>query len=127
MKHIPSQQRVSECQIKWSSYLQQFTVILRHKVGKENLVADALSRRKHLLTTMVVTVTGFEQIKQEYTNDKDFGTIYADFLNGDKAKHPHYSVHDGFLFQGNKLYLPATSIREHVVHELHSGGCSGHL
>ena len=91
------------------------------------MVANALSRRKHLLTTMAVTVTGFEQIQQEYTNDNDFGTIYADFLNGDKDKHPHHGVHDGFLFRGNKLCLPATSIREHVVRELHSGGCSGHL
>ena len=31
------------------------------------------------------------------------------------------------LFGGTKLCLPATSIREHVVQELHSGGCSGHL
>ena len=75
---------------------------------------------------MAVTVIGFEQIKQEYTNDKDFGTIYADFPNSDEDKHPHYSVYDGFLFRGNKLCLLAATIREHV-RELHSGGCSGHL
>ena len=63
LKHIQSQQHVSDHRIKWSSYLQQFTFSLRYKAGKENLVADALSRRKHLLITMAVTVIGFEQIK----------------------------------------------------------------
>lgn len=60
-------------------------------------------------------------------NDQDFGTIYAELNNGDLGKHPHYSIHDGFLFKGTQLCLPTTSIREYVVRELHSGGCSGHL
>ena len=52
------------------------------------MVADALSRRTHLLTTMAIAIQGFEQIKQDYTNDYDFGTIYSDLLNGDQDKHP---------------------------------------
>ena len=89
------------------------------------MVLDALSRRKHLLTTMAVTALGFEQIKQEYTHNKDFDTVYSNLLNGGQDKHPHYNIHDGFLFRGTKLCLPTTSIREHVVRKLHSGGCSG--
>lgn len=91
------------------------------------MVTDALSRQKHLLTTMAVIVPGFEQIKQEYSDDKDFGTIYSDLLNGEQDKHLHYNIHDGLPFRGNKLCLLANSIREHVVCELHLGGCSGHL
>ena len=59
---------------------------------------------------MTIIVLGFEQIKQEYIDDKDFGTIYSDLLNGDQGRHPHYSIHDGFLFRGAKLYLLAPSI-----------------
>ena len=91
------------------------------------MVADASSHWKRLLTTMVVTIPDFEKIKHEYIDDKDFGPIYSDLLNGDQDKHPHYNIHDGFLFRGNKLCLPATSVREHIVCEFHPGGCSVHL
>ena len=75
---------------------------------------------------MPVNVPGFEQIEQDYADGKDFGSIYAEIINGD-GKHPHYSIHDGFLFKSTQLCLPTTSIREYVVHELHSGGCCRHL
>ena len=51
-----------------------------------------------------------------------FGFIYAELSNGDFGKHSYYSIHDGFLFKGTQLCLSATSIREYVVQELHSGG-----
>ena len=76
---------------------------------------------------MEVIVPGFEHIKQEYADEKDFGTMYSDLLNGDRDKHLRYNIHDGLLFKGTKLCLSATSIREHVVRELPSVGCSGHL
>lgn len=93
------------------------------------MVVDALSHWKHLLTTMTVIVLGFEELRQDYADDKDFGTIYLDLLNGDQEKYTivQYDIHDGFLFKGIKLCLPSTSIREHVVRELHSRDCSGHL
>lgn len=47
------------------------------------MVADALRRRKHLLTTMTLTVLGFEQLKQDHADDIDFGTVSSDLLNGD--------------------------------------------
>lgn len=112
---------------RWNSYLQEFTFIIRHKAGKENQVADALSYRKHLLTNMSITIPGFEEIRQEYHAENDFDHIYTDILNGEQAQHPHFSIHDGYLFRGTKLCLPATSIREHIVRELHGGKCSGHL
>lgn len=40
--------------------------------------------------------------------------------------HPHYSIHDSFLFKGTQLCLSATSNLEYVIQELHSGVCSGH-
>ena len=63
LKHLQSQQHERDRRIKWSSYLQAFTFSLRYKAGKENMVADALSRQKHLLTTMAINATCFEQIK----------------------------------------------------------------
>ena len=126
-KHLHSQHIVGANFAKWSAYIQEFTFTICHKSGKENVILDALSCRKHLQTTMAISVAGFERIKEAYETDKDFGTIYKEIRQGEHLKHPYFSVRDGYLFNGSHLCLPNTSIREHVIGELHSGGCSGHL
>jgi len=90
-------------------YLQQFTFMLKHKAGSENRVADAFSRRAHVLTLLAVAVTGFEELKRCYSGDPDFGLIHAEVLNGPQSAHPHYTVQDGYLFFKNRLCLPKTS------------------
>ena len=60
---------------RWVDYLQQFEFVIRHKLGTKNKVADALSRRPHLLPIFPATVTGFESMKTEYINDEDFGSV----------------------------------------------------
>ena len=34
---------------------------------------------------------------------------------------------DGFLFQGNQLCIPQSSLSEQVVRELHGGDLGGHM
>ncbi|WMV45631.1 hypothetical protein MTR67_039016 [Solanum verrucosum] len=46
--------------------------------GKENVVADALSRRYVLISTLTSKLLGFDQIKFLYANDSDFGEIFAE-------------------------------------------------
>ncbi len=108
-------------------YLQQFTFVLKHKAGSENRVADALSRRAHVLTLLAVTVTGFEELKRCYSGDLDIGLIHAEVLNGASSTHPHYIVQDGYLFFKNRLCLPKTFTREFVIQKLHEGGLAGHF
>ena len=80
LKHLHSQHKMRVSLVKWSAYIQEFTFTVRHKSGKENVIVDALSRRKHLLTSMAISVQGIEQIKEEYATDKDFDTIYKEIL-----------------------------------------------
>ena len=86
---------------KWSTYVQKFNFTIRRKSGKENVIVDALSCRKHFLTTVAISVSGFEQIKQEYETDKDFGTIYKEVRHGEHLKQPYFNIHDGYLFYGS--------------------------
>jgi hypothetical protein len=126
-RYIQSQKKLNARHARWVDYLQQFTFVLKHKAGSENRVADALSRRSHLLTSLTVTVTGFEEVKRCYPGDPDFGLIYAAVLPGPTTAHPHYTVQDGYLFFKNRLCLPNTSTRDFVIQEMHEGGLASHF
>ena len=60
LKHLHSQDKVLARHASWIAYLQQFTFVVKHKVGVTNSFADALSRRTNLLTTMQLEVLGFD-------------------------------------------------------------------
>jgi hypothetical protein len=103
-------------------YLQQFTFVLKRKVGSENRIPDALSRRAHVLTSLTMAIMGFEELKRCYPGDLDFGLIHAEVLNRPSSAYPHYTIQDGYLFFKNRLCLPKISAREFVIQELHEEG-----
>ena len=72
------------------------------------MVADALSRRYVLLNTLNTKLLGFENIKELYLDDHDFGAIYDTCKVSAKDK---YFRHDGILFKENKLCVLSCSLR----------------
>ena len=72
LKHMQGQDKIAARHASWIAYLQQFTFVVKHKSGITNRVADALSRRNHLLTTMKVEVTGFEVLPELFVDDPYF-------------------------------------------------------
>ena len=58
------------------------------------MVADALSRRYALLSTLTTKLLGFEHLKEFYVNDDDFGDIY---VLCKKFENDDFYRHDGFV------------------------------
>ncbi|XP_020683016.1 uncharacterized protein LOC110100003 [Dendrobium catenatum] len=52
LQYINTQKNISRMHARWLVFLQRFSFTLKHKPGVENTVADALSRRAILLTTL---------------------------------------------------------------------------
>src|SRR6202051_3685684 len=53
LQYLATQDKLSARQTRWSEFLQQFDFEIRYRPGKENDVADGLSRRPdHLLATI---------------------------------------------------------------------------
>ncbi|GJZ68168.1 putative CCCH-type zinc finger family protein, partial [Tanacetum coccineum] len=107
LKHFNSQN--SHMHARWMEYMQQFTFGIKHKAGTKNKVADALSRRATLLTTMGTEVIGFDCLKDLYASDDDFSEVWKQNETGIPGG--LYLVQDGFLFfkgqsQNTGLYTP---------------------
>lgn len=122
LRHLDSQAKVSSRHTSWSAYLQQFTFSICHQPGKFNRVADALSRRHTLVTTMHTTVAGFETFADLYETDAFFGRILADVKSGISST---YSLDDGFLFKDLRICIPECSLRLQIISDLHNEGHVG--
>jgi hypothetical protein len=110
---------------KWVEFIECFPYIVKYKKGKENVVADALSRKSVLLNQLEVRVPGLENMKYLYAADPIFAEPYLKCREGkgwDK-----YHLHDGFLFRANKLCVPDSSARLLLLQGSHMGGLMGHF
>ena len=111
LKHINSQVSINKMHVRWVAYIQHFHFTLKHKSSVTNKVADALSRRASLLTTLHTEVVGFYCLNELYENDEDFGDIWGKCQQTHTAVNSMY-IQDGFIFQGNQLCILKSSLRE---------------
>ncbi|KAH9697902.1 Endonuclease [Citrus sinensis] len=124
LKHLKGQYKLNKRHARWVEFIQTFPYVIRYKQGKENIVADALSRRYVLISTLNAKLLGFEHIKELYASDHDFSVEYQAC---EKTVVGKYFRHDGYLFRENKLCVPNCSLRDLLVRESHRGGLMGHF
>ena len=65
LKHLKGQQKLNKRHARWVEFIEKFPYVIKYKQGKENMVADALSRRYVLLSTLETKLLGFEFIKDK--------------------------------------------------------------
>ena len=87
-------------------------------------MADALSRRYALVSTLNAKLLGFEYVKELYAKDDDFACVYGAC---EKVVSGKFYRLDGYLFRENRLCVPNGSMRELLVREAHRGGLMGHF
>jgi hypothetical protein len=49
LKHIHSQAKLNRRHAKWVEFIESFPYVIKHKKGKDNVIADALSHRYTML------------------------------------------------------------------------------
>jgi len=107
-------------QQKWAAKLQGFSFEIHYKPGKNNLVADALSR-KHIDTTepaadtteaLLLTISSsvpdlLSQFRSFYTTSQAGSQLIAKFTT-DPSMQQLYLFKEGLLFFKERIYVPNT-------------------
>jgi hypothetical protein len=63
LKHICSKRKLNHRHAKWVEFIESFSYIIKHKKGKENIIADTLSKRYTLLIQLDCKIFGLDIIK----------------------------------------------------------------
>jgi hypothetical protein len=104
LKHLKGQLKLNRRHAKWSEFIESFPYVVKYKKGKDNIVADALSRRHTLLSRLDTKILGLESIKELYVKDSYFAEPYSKCCGSKGWENFH--LHEGFLFRANKLCIP---------------------
>jgi hypothetical protein len=83
LKHICSQGKLNRRYVKWVEFIDSFPYVIKLKKGRENVIADALSRRYAFLTQLDYKIFRLETIKDQYVHDADFKDV---LLHGKDGK-----------------------------------------
>ena len=122
-KYFMTQTKLLEKQMRWANFLSQFHFHFAHILGKQNPLADALSRRPRVNAVSVAYNHDLVSMIDKYANDNDFASIYEDLMNGNTQE--PYLLNEGFLLHGSCLCV-VKDLHEKVMYESHSPPYAGH-
>src|SRR3954453_183861 len=120
LQFVKTQVSLNKRHAKWVEFIESFPYVVKYKMGKENVVADALSRKNStLLTQLDFHIIGLDEIKDLYAMDFFFGPIFEK-CTINKGFDDYY-LHKWFLFKQNKFCIPEPSVRRLRLEESHGG------
>lgn len=134
LKYLLEQRVGTPFQQKWITKLLGFDYTITYKHGKDNLAADALSRKGGVTNTedpvaelhalSCVITSWLDEIKHSWTVDAQVHKLLSDLQQG----HPHagYKWDHGLLTYNDRLVVGDTPVRQRLIHDFHSSSVGGH-
>ena len=119
-------------QQKWLSKLIRYDFVVEFRAGRENLVADALSRQEDttekgtLWAIYTPIVNWADQLKDSYKTDPEIQTIMQ-LLDQETIGSLKYHLRGGILYYKQRVYISKFSpIKEAIMNYIHDSLASGH-
>ncbi|GKB20453.1 ty3-gypsy retrotransposon protein [Tanacetum coccineum] len=128
LKHILTQAIQTPEQQKWLTKLMGYDFEVRFKPGKENVVADSLSRIEHpsLFAISFPQATWLSEIKTYFADNKDGKEMVHSILTN-KSSFPYHEVRNGLVFIKGRIFVPPLNdIRQRLLGEYHATPLGGH-
>jgi hypothetical protein len=107
LQFMPTQGKLqNDLHQKWSTYLQQFHLNIKYKIGSINHVIDFLNRLQVMALTTMLDSCGHETYgwPQLYETDPKFATTYQ--MLGANAFVSNFHLQDGMLCLLGHIYIP---------------------
>lgn len=124
---LQSQPELSRMQARWLEFLQQFDFKVQHIPGKDNAVADALSRMKmNALTVSELQhrVDWIQQVRRALMTDEIARQAQVELT---KDGSQVWSEQNKLLYWRRRLYIPdVPQLRQQLVREAHMAPSAGH-
>lgn len=127
--YFASQPKLSAKQAHWQDFLAEFDMTIEYRPGRHNAVAYALSMKGQLAALegedQAARSRSQVQISEEMQNkikeSVETNTLAQNIVKQIKeGKTQNFFLRDGFLFFGNRLYVPKSSgLRRHLLKECH--------
>lgn len=101
-----------------------------NKTGKENRVADALSRTTHadiqeLAAISIIQPTWLNDLQTAYSSNPKSCQLLQELTV--RSPTGHYSLKDGIIYNKSRAWVgSSTKMQEKILHELHSRPSGGH-
>jgi hypothetical protein len=116
----------NDCHQKWSTYLQQFHLNIKYKIGSTNRVVDFLNRPPFTTLTMVLDSCSHATSRwpQLYETNLDFAPTYQ--MLGANVVLANFHLQDGLLCRLGHIYVPS-STRSKLIWESHYSWVVGHF
>jgi hypothetical protein len=132
LPHLFDQPKLNARQARWMDLLSEFDFKIKHIKGKENKVADALSKSMKTICLEVVS-TCETNVKERVSNAQETDTFFqtvTSYLEQEIAgiKYEGYQMIDGGLLTYiNRLYiLDCDDLKRFIMDELHKRPYNGH-
>lgn len=156
LKYLDTQPKLSSRQVRWMEYMSQFDYVIVTKKGKDNIVADALSRRPDHMLEQDVKInnniynnnSSNNEIQVQRSNNTNISQVVvsSDLINEIKLEYNNdsecvamlekakinklqsgYKVVDNLIYYQNKLYVPNNqTIKTKILYECHDTILSSH-
>jgi hypothetical protein len=131
LKELLSQVIQTPEQHKYLSKLLGYDYSIQYKAGKNNVVADALSRTKEgPCTHLSFSIPHFiflDHLHQYLLNSPSFTKLLSQ-IQTNPSSFPHHQIHKGLILYKNRIWIDSQSPFCHqLLEEFHSTPLGGHM
>ena len=123
--HFKTQKVLSAKLVRWCDLLAEYDFDFVHRAGKSNVVADALSRKRHLAAVSAWGNGVLDRIREGLKRDPEAERLFKLVREGECKR--YWIEDDVLLTYGRRLYVPRWGdLRRHIVQECHDAEWAGH-
>jgi ribonuclease HI len=132
LRYLTTQANLNRRQSRWMELMQEFNFEIQYVKGKENVVADTLSRRPFLNAVSFVKDTILDQIKGGYKDDVFFSIPFESLSKEARTqeeinKFSTYALDANILYYKSRICVPEVGdYRKNIIYDCHNIPISGH-